>query len=247
MGVFLLGLIKRRLFSVLNCIFASSVVLTLSLWGIIGFVIFLAACAIEALLTPGKGRRIRAVAQLLLLGAVLVVVAASTSRNIIIGGVDFLNHKASIITDSGLDKVQALETFKQELPNVLLIGKPLAPGFCPYCRSPQDAGVGMNGVYYFGLFLFGTLVLLTAYRLIVRWNISFVAMLALLLVWKANPYDPMLWVIFGYVLSLQDGPARFAECTRLSGNSTYLLASSNRCPPRTLNVRVPQFQQPRWR
>lgn len=200
MALYLFALMKGRLYNIFNAFIALSVVITVSLWGVLAFGIFAVAFAIDALISPGKGQRIRLMLSISLFSCVITILTLQTSSIIIDDAIGYLMLKGEMDTQSGLDKVYALEFMRQELWNVIIIGRPFFPGFCPECISPQDAGIGMTGSYYLGFLFFTTLIIalmVTAYR---RWNIAFIVPLLLLLVWKAHVYEPLLWVIIGYIL-----------------------------------------------
>ena len=200
MALFLRCLVTRRLFTLWNGLAAFSAVLTVSLWGIIGFSIFASACAIESLIAPGRGRRIRSILSFVFFASMVGLLAVNASSDVIDDAVKFLELKGEMTTQSGLDKILGAEFIQQHIYNVVLVGEPLVPGFCPACLSPQDSGVGLNGLYYFGLVPFAALIGGAGIRLATRWNFSFIAPLALLLVWKAPVYEPLLWIIIAFAL-----------------------------------------------
>lgn len=204
MTLFLLALVTGRLFSRWHAIVATSAALTISLWGVLALGVYLLAFIVEALVTRGLTRRLSFI--LGTLGFVLLAwpFLANMSGDTLDEAREFLERKSSLETMSGLDKIDASGFLKEEFWNVFLIGEPLKPGFCPQCISPQDAGLAMNATYYFGFVLFAALMILIVVRLIGRWNIGYLLPLALMLVWKAHFYEPLLWIILGFVFR---GPA----------------------------------------
>ena len=170
MALYLVGLMRGRLYSFWSAMVALSVVLTISLWGFVAFGVFAVAFAIEALMSPGKGRRIRAALSLLLFVGTVAVIALSISSYIVEDAAQFLGQKAEMKTASGLDKIHATEFMRQVFGDVIVLGRPLDPALfsvhiTPRCRSwderhilfrlfdfcyahCRDCGEGMHKVEY---------------------------------------------------------------------------------------------------
>lgn len=204
MALFLFALMHGRLFNKWTAVIALTVVLTVSLWGIIAFSVIGAAFAIETLMSPGKRQRVRQLLSFVLFAGVVIALALSISADVLEQGFQFLEIKGEMATQSGLDKLYAVEFMRQEFWNVVVLGRPFEPGFCPECISPQDAGIGMTGTYYLGFLLFVSLIGIITTRVYARWGIAFVVPILLILVWKAHIYEPLLWIIIGYVLTGPD-------------------------------------------
>lgn len=200
MALYLFVLTQGRLYSILIAFFAFSVVLTVSLWGVLAFGVIAVAFAIEVLISPGKGYRTRRLLSVILFVGIITTLALNASSYIVEQGLQFLELKGSMTTPSGLSKLYAVDFMRQEFLNVIVLGRPFDPGFCPRCMSPQDAGIGMTGTYYLGFLLFASLIIVLAIRVYSCWGIGLVVPIALVLVWKAHLYEPLLWVIIGYVL-----------------------------------------------
>lgn len=209
MTLYLFALTQNRLFSKWTAVIALSVVFTVSLWGVLALGVVAAAFAIEALTSSrGKGPRdLRLPGFILLIGIVLVF-ALSIPKDVLEEGLQFLELKGGMTTDSSLDKLYAWEFMNQEFWNVAFLGRPFDPGFCPECISPQDAGIGMTGTYYLGFLLFASLIVMVVRSVYAYWGLAFVAPIALILVWKAHIYEPLLWVIIGFVLTGPVGQRR---------------------------------------
>lgn len=200
MALFLLSLMRGRLYSFWSLMIALSLVLTVSLWGVLAFGAFVVAITIEALISTGKAQRTKTVLSVFLFAAVVAILLINASTDIVESALEFITLKGSMTTQSGLDKLWALEFMQREFWDVFVIGRPLVPGFCPYCHSPQDAGLGMTGTYYLGFLLFTLLIIVLAATAYSKWNIGFAVPLALILVWKAHLYEPLLFIIIGYIL-----------------------------------------------
>lgn len=205
MTLFLSALATNRLFSRWHAIVAISAAVTISLWGLLALGVYLLAFIVEAVVAKGLTRKFSLLVGTLGFMLLFWLVLANISSETIYEAVDLLERKSSLTTISGLDKIQASEFFYRDFWSVFLIGEPLKPGFCPPCISPQDAGLAMNGIYYFGFVLFASLVLLVGTRLIKKWHVGYLLPLAVMMVWKAHFYEPLLWIIFGYVFR---GPVR---------------------------------------
>lgn len=200
MSLFFLALIHGRLQSRMHFVIALSVVATVSLWAMAGFVGFLSAVLVEAIATQGLRKKIKRLLGVLVLSAAAGVAITLISDEIRDSALAFLQIKGSLTTQSGMDKVVASEFFLQEFWNVFLIGRAIDPGFCPSCISPQDASLAMNSAYYFGVIPYTILIGYISLRLVRTWNIGFVVLLGIGLVWKAHFYEPLLWIIIGYIL-----------------------------------------------
>ena len=202
MALYLFALTHNRLFNKWTGVIAASVLFTVSLWGVIAFGIIAAAFAIEASMSSqGKGQRAQRLLGFILFAGIVLVLALFMPTDLLEQGLQFLELKGGMTTDSSLDKLYALEFMRQEFWNVVVLGRPFDPGFCPNCISPQDAGFGMTGTYYLGFLLFASLIAVMATRVYAGWGIAFVVPIALILVWKAHLYEPLLWIIVGFVLA----------------------------------------------
>jgi hypothetical protein len=200
MTIYLFALTQGRLYNIWIAIIAASVVLTLSLWGVLASGVIAVAFVIEVLMSPGKNHRIRSVLSLILFCGILITLALSASTNSVEQGLAFLKTKGEMNSQSGMDKLYAMEFMRREFWNVFILGRPFFPGFAPHCVSPQDSGIGMTSIYYMGFLPFASLIFFLAARIYTRWGISFVVPIALIWVWKAHLYEPIVWVIIGYVL-----------------------------------------------
>ena len=58
----------------------------------------------------------------------------------------------------------------------------------------------LNSAYYFGLLPAFILFLAFSITLAFRFGFAFLLLIVPLLVWKAHFYDPLLWIIIGYVM-----------------------------------------------
>lgn len=205
MALYLLALIRGELFSFWHALIATSVLLTFSLWGLLATGVFVFSFLLEAIVARQLSDKFKRLLGLIALVLLTIAAASAISSELRDGAVQFLSQKASLSTDSGLDKLEASRFFKENFASIFMFGEPLDPGFCPQCISPQDAGVAQTSTYYLGFVLFASLVFYVIVRTATRWNIGFVVPVLLILVWKAHIYEPLLWVIFGYVFR---GPPR---------------------------------------
>lgn len=203
--LFLVALIRRELFTLWHAMIAGSVLLTFSLWGLLAAPIFALAFMIEALFTrqiSTKFRRLFAISSIALVGFGLANLISAEIRET---AIEFLSLKASFTTQSGLDKLEASRFLRDNYASVLFFGQPIDPGFCPRCLSPQDSGLGLTASFYLGFAMFGCLMLLIARQLVYNWNLGFVVALLPTFVWKAHLYEPLFWIVIGYILT---GPSR---------------------------------------
>lgn len=211
MALYLLALTAGRLLSYRHALIILSVLPTFSLWGWLAVGVFVFTFLIEAILMRGISAKVKALFGVLALGAFIGAGGMLSSTDLRESAVQFLSQKASLSTESGLDKLTAAQFFEENISYVLLIGKPLNPGFCPQCISPQDAGLGQNGIYYLGAILFAFLIISGVMQTIKLWNFSFAVPFLLILSWKANLYEPLLWVIFGYIFRGPPGGLSFSS------------------------------------
>jgi len=205
LSLYLLALAQGRLYSIWNAFIAFSVVITVSLWGVLAFGIFAAAFIIEMLLSQTKSNKSRIFLSFVLFVLVVIIIVLNAPSDVVDDVKQYLMLKGEMDTQSGIDKIYAMEFMRKEFLDVFVLGGGFDPGFCPKCISPQDSGVGMTGTYYFGFVLFATLIVTLMARIFRLWGISFIIPFALLLVWKAHVYEPLLWVIIGYIMK---GPVK---------------------------------------
>jgi hypothetical protein len=205
MTLLLRCLLTRRLFSFFNMLICATIMSTISLWGVMGVTAYLIAVAIEALLSSSVSQMIKRLALLFSLGVtILIVVATQVPTEVIEQSLAFLEAKADVETnDSSLDKLLAAEHFSNQIWDLIVIGAPITPGFCPPCIAPNDAGLGLNSVYYFGLLLVVVLGSVIIFRVATLWGISYLPLFGMMMIWKAPFYDPAVWMIIGLVLAFK--------------------------------------------
>jgi len=204
MALYLLALARGQLISLWHFLITISVLFTFSLWGVVAVGIFFFAFLVAAIMTQGIGTKFKHLLGVLALSLLVGAGAMLVSPDMRDAVVEFLIQKASLTTESGNDKVASAEFFAENFSSVILLGQPLDPGFCPQCISPQDAGLGLTATYYVGFASFAALILAFLVRTMRLWNLSFVVPVLLVLFWKAHVYEPLLWIIFGFVFR---GPA----------------------------------------
>lgn len=202
MILFLYSIITGRLFHSLTFLTLATCFLTVSLWALVGITIYLIALSVETIFDRSKTKYLRYASSLMAVTLSITLYYQFSSADAIISVFRYLELKGSFTTESGLDKVRAAQFFYNELNHLILVGKPIDPGFCPNCISPQDAGLGMNGVYYLGAAISVAIFAISFFKLLIWRGLAFAIPLGLLLVWKAHFYDPLLWLIIGYILSL---------------------------------------------
>lgn len=202
MTLFLRSLITRRLLTSFNLGVCGTIVATVSLWGFLGVCIFLLAATIETLLASRTSTLIKRLGAL----ALLTLAAAAVATVFVPGAIlresiAFLQAKAGLTTESGLDKLLATAELQRVFQDVLIIGAPMTPGFCPDCRAPNDAGIWANGTYYLGFTVMLALGAALGLRVVRLWGPAYLPLLAILLTWKAAFYDPALWMLIGHILA----------------------------------------------
>jgi hypothetical protein len=205
-ALFLAALIRGELFTRWHALIAGSILLTFSLWGLLAVPVFALAFMIEALFKKKLSTKFRRLFAILSTALIGVGLANLISPEIRETATEFLSLKASFTTQSGLDKLEASRFLSENYASVLFFGQPIDPGFCPRCLSPQDSGLGFTASFYLGFAMFGCLMLIIARQLASNWNLGFVVALLPIVVWKAHLYEPLVWIIIGYILT---GPSRF--------------------------------------
>jgi hypothetical protein len=197
-ALFFRALITRSLGTPFNFAIVLTVALTFSLWAAMAVIVFLIGVLIEFILTRSTTTRWRAFLAIGLAGAAIYLVGTGLPQQFSDDALGFFQLKLNN-SESSLDKLLATAEFWRTLPNNLVIGSPVTPGFCPACLAPTDVGLWANLIYYFGLlpmlFLFAAMA-----GQLLKWGIAFAVLAALMLVWKASYFDPLLWLIIAFVL-----------------------------------------------
>jgi hypothetical protein len=204
MATFLRSLVVGRIVSPLTFLVGGTALLTVSLWAVIGAALLTLAVAIEVVFYANMKQKARMGLIVMLLIPSFPVMISYLPSSMIEDGLAFLQVKSEMAGPSGVSKILAIEELKSAIWGVILLGKPMVPGLCPTCLSPQDAGVWVNALYYFGGLPCLILVMSMVYSLATRWTIAYTPLLMAMLVWKAEFYDPLLWIIVGFILR---GPA----------------------------------------
>ncbi|OEO28647.1 hypothetical protein VW23_004210 [Devosia insulae DS-56] len=200
MATFLRCLLLRRIISPLTVAIVASTLVTLSLWAVIGAALFSAGAIIEAVFQSTVRNKFRATYLVLIFGVAFLIFFYSLPDATIRDSLTYLDVKADLTSTSGTDKVAAVGAIFERVFDVLIFGAPMGSRFCEACLSPQDVGIWANLIYYFGLLPTLAVVGLTAWSIASRWGPSYLPLLVALLSWKAQFYDPFLWIILGYAL-----------------------------------------------
>lgn len=198
------ALIIGRLFTWLHFVAAITVVASLSLWGLLAACTFVVLSMGERLTLSSGGRWKLLVVVASILPVGLLAYASIEEAQWYVDIVDFLGAKASLATETGFDKQLAAEAIQRDLLELLILPGAIDPGFCTACRTPADAGVGLNFLYYFGAAVSTALFLSLGWKVASKRGVFYLGMLSILLVWKAPYYDLMLWAIVGYILSMRE-------------------------------------------
>lgn len=200
MATFLRCLLTRRIASLLTVATGASMVMTFSLWAIVGAALLALAIALEMLLRARIGRKIRFLISATLLSLAALTAIAYLPGGMLEDGLAYLQLKAEMGTESGQSKLMAMAELRERLPELIFLGAPVEPGFCPYCQSPQDVGIWANGIYYFGLVPSLLIFISLTVMIIRKWGYHYIPFLIAMLLWKAVFYDPFLWIIIGYAI-----------------------------------------------
>lgn len=199
-AIYLYALTSNQLYSKVTGFVSLTVLATISLWGFIAFGVIVVTFALEILLSLRSGHKIRRLIGFGFFITTIIILALISSGDILEQGYQFLERKGELKSQSGIDKMFALEFMRREFLNVIIFGSPFDPGFCPACISPQDAGVGITGSYYLGLLTFSWLIFTLVKKAHKLWGMAYIVPIFMLLFWKAHIYEPLLWVLIGYLM-----------------------------------------------
>lgn len=194
-------MLMGRIISIFTGVVVASVLFTISLWAVVGVLIFLISAVLELILHGNFGQKLRMLLSALVLTAAVIAAVSLVPDVIVESGADYLESKAEMNSESGLNKKWALEEFRRSVGKILVLGEPLEPGLCPSCVAPQDVGAGLNSAYYFGVFPAILLFGYAFYEVLRKYGVPFVACVAIMLAWKAPFYDPALWMVIGVIFN----------------------------------------------
>lgn len=200
MVTFLRCLLMQRIVSPLTIVVGASALVTVSLWAIIGVALLLIAVLLDAITSGRMRQRVQATAVATLLCSAAVIATAALPGSFVRDALLYLGVKAEMSTISALSKIWAFQEIQAKLSDILVLGGPLNPGFCPQCASPQDLGTWASSAYYFGVIPYLALVATLSLNVLRVHGVAYLPFLAIMLVWKATFYDPLLWIIIGYAL-----------------------------------------------
>jgi hypothetical protein len=201
MAVFLRCLLTRRIACPLTVVSGASAIMTFSLWAVAGTGLLLLAIALEVLLRFKGVGKIRFLISALLLSQAVMIAVSYLPSDVLDDGLAYLQLKLEMESDSGLEKLLAMTELKEKLPELVVLGGPVEPGFCPHCLSPQDLGIWATHVYYFGLISSTLLFVFFLLAIYQGWGVHYLPFLIAMLTWKAVFYDLLLWTIIGFVLA----------------------------------------------
>lgn len=217
-ALFLYALCSGRLSSSFNIVVVSSILFTLSVWAYGAFALFLSSVIVLGLMSVRLGVRqfFHAWSAIFVLVSVPVASIFLLPDYIFSDIVFFFETKLSFETESGFSKVDTVNYLLLNMEDVIFVGEPLYPGLCPSCVSPQDAGLAVNAIYYFGLI--PALLLFAHFGVFVfrKGGVTLVSFSLILLSWKANFYEPLFWIIIGHALSAPSRNISFPESGGLS-------------------------------
>jgi len=212
--VLLRSLITGRIVSIITGLVGLTALLTVSLWAIVGVSLLAVAALLETFGQSKLNRGLRTAFSAVLLIIASLSVLALLPGSILAEATRFLATKAQLTTISGIDKVYALKSLQAKVSEIVILGEPLARPFCPSCLSPQDLGLWAGATYYLGLLPSLALAVFLALATTRSRGLAFIPLLLMIGLWKAHFYDPLLWVIVGYVLREAGRPPSIPSFTR---------------------------------
>lgn len=193
--------LSGRIISPFNGAVVLAAMLTLSLWAVLSVGLLMLGSLMELVSRSRSGQRLRATIIFILLLFSGIITLAILPNNAVSQGLGYIASKSALDSQSGINKIYTVRNLEEKLPEVVILGGNLSPGICPTCLSPQDAGMLVNSVYYVGLISTAILVILLYISSIMTHGVKFVPLIIVILVWKAQFYDPFLWLIIGSLLT----------------------------------------------
>jgi len=192
--IILRSLMGGRLFDRVAYLSMASVIATLSFWGVLATTLYFLLYAFSVIENKEGAKRVLTFFVLFAVASGVVYVGAP--QYLIEDLIGYFSARAELGDGSGGAKVIAWVTGLQKLGDVVFFGLPIGADYCNGCMSPQDAGLVLNFMMFFGvtasILFFGVLVF-GAYRC---GGYALATFSALLLVVKFYYFDPIVWLIF---------------------------------------------------
>jgi len=196
------ALLGGRLFVLSLCIGCASMMLTLSFWGI-------AAATVYFAVYLGSVGKPRLVLQGAAFAAIVAAIAVAHFDHATVLVLDYLETRMTLEDVSGAEKFEAWTNVADRFLDYALLGSAFTHVFCEGCASPQDAGVFLNSIVYFGLL--PTISLLVSACCGVKRRLGWWGMVAAtpLLFAKYYVIDALWWlVLFSGIGAIWAGSAR---------------------------------------
>ena len=206
--VFLRAILIRKISAPLHWVAVLSMLLTLSFWAYVAFAFFLMAALFES-------------KNILRAWTLVAVTVACFAVYIYIGNdyASYLLTRASLDSATATGKMHVYSYVINNLEEWLIFGASLGLQPCDICYSPQDAGVGINLLYYFGFFMFFIFALFLM-KTISIFGVKGVFLVTPIFLAKYYYWDPITIMILMFVLFYSYG-VKLPKCIN------YLTSASN--------------------
>ena len=183
-----------RLFDRTAYMSIGSVAATLSFWGVLATLLYVILYGFS-IIRGGAGAK-RFLYSCFFIGFLGLVFYLSSPQYLIDDLFNYFRLRSELGDGSGSAKVIAWDMGASRLGDVVFFGFPIGFDYCNACISPQDAGLVLNFVMYFGLMSavgFFAIFIAGALRC---GGLSLSLFGGLLLVAKFYYFDPIVWLMF---------------------------------------------------
>lgn len=190
------AIVNCNLFDRINLVGITSVLLSLSAWGMIVALIYL-ACHYISYIKNTKQNIGTYKKFLLAIILVPLIIYTLTDFNFLenTDTFDYFLFRSDLEDESGFSKVLAFESFLHNIGDSIFFGKPLEYNYCPKCISPQDAGIFINLTIKAGLIFCIIVFIFIGFVYFQQFGILGMIVLLPLLFSKFFYFDPLLWII----------------------------------------------------
>ena len=194
--ILLRTVLTGKLLGVATIVGVSSILITMSAWGLGAVAAFLSSVFIFQFFVAKK---VDKWLLFVLVGVFLMAVLVLTS-GLFDAALDYFRYRSELDNESGWSKVSAWYYGLGALENIAFLGLPIGSDYCFGCQSPQDAGLILNFSIYFGflaaILFFGSLIVAVSLRI----GFYVIPLVLVFFVGKYYYFDPVVWFVWYFAI-----------------------------------------------
>ncbi len=194
--ILLRTVLTGQLLSVATIVGMSSILITMSAWGLGALGAFLSSVIFFQIFVARKIDRWL----LVVIFGIFLMAALVLTSGLFDAALDYFRFRSELGNESGWSKVSAWYYGLAAVDKIAFLGLPIGSDYCYGCQSPQDAGLVLNFSIHFGLLagvlFFGALVFAVSLSV----GFYLIPLVFVFMVGKYYYFDPIVWFVWYFAI-----------------------------------------------